>query len=272
MTINKGKTNEELVKQYLARKKARKEKPEPVEEPLEEPLEEEENGLVYAILNQVFLSTKSRQNPVYVINTGESCHQLCYHDGELYHIHSTKGKISNTLTNEIVRERDKSIIAMCSHNGKLVDAMFAELPLEPKPFTIIYNTETNEELARPDGIIYRLRSHKGELYAAIDNTIIKTLTNERRLLVDFDIKDFCFHKNELYYTESRSVYHESSIMKGISEKGIFALCSHNGRLLDAGSYDGIYDTFDKKVIIPDVKKVTTMCSVPPEMVKRILKK
>ncbi|MBR9691804.1 hypothetical protein GOV06_03370 [Candidatus Woesearchaeota archaeon] len=265
MTINKGKTNEELVNRYKARLKARKEKP---VEPLEKRLTQGgENGLVYAVENKIFLYVNGNEDLLIKKRPG-IVKALCPHKGELYDggRYSARNTLSDaTITKYFLIDYN----TLCSHNGELYSA----------PLKGIYKISTDEKIAERQDIVLALCSHDGNLLDAAGRTVYHTLTNKEERKLDEVIYSLCSHDGDLYYAPGRkvckvsfrpSMFGPENTESEITERpdNVLALCSHNEVLYDSGKY-GLFTTHSDVPIIPS-KDIGAMCSIPPELVKKIL--
>ncbi|MBR9691805.1 hypothetical protein GOV06_03375 [Candidatus Woesearchaeota archaeon] len=262
MKINKGKTNEELVNRYKARLKARKEKP--VEEPVEEPVEQKtsKDGLVYALNNKIYL-TQDFKDSIFLTSRIDTINALCVHNGELYAASGNSISTVSEASDRIVKTRERTVNALCSHNEILYDANAR----------YIQEIFSNIKIAARRGEIKALCAHNGELYDA-GLGIFKTQANEE-ISIATQVNALCSHDGNLYYAHKLSVF--CFTKKGVNRVAsrsdlVEALCSHNTNLLDGGRYGGIYATIhDMPFLAPTDGHTAAMCSVPPDLVERILK-
>ncbi|MBR9691957.1 hypothetical protein GOV06_04165 [Candidatus Woesearchaeota archaeon] len=270
MTINKGKTNEELVRQYQARLKARKEKPAPKQEALEERVEGE-NGLVYSIDDTIYLF-REKQDDVEITTRYNTVNALSVHQGKLYDV-INMGGLNQTLSGNIIVERAWDTTALCSHNGVLY---YGEIDG-------VYNAQTGEEVVARRGYVNVLCSHDGELYdAGEEGKIYKTLSDEVVAERPTNIQALCSHDGHLFdagnYGKIIRTHPQGLNELRVADGRICSLCSHNGELLYAGdNKEGIHRIQIKgswlhKGKIPIKGHVNAMCSVPPEIVQKILEK
>ena len=92
-----------------------------------------------------------------------------------------------TLENKAVAERDDSVLALCSHNGKLYDGGF---------YNKVYETLENKAVAERGDSVYALCSHNGKLYdGGYYKKVYETLTN--KALVNKRITAMCSVDKEI---------------------------------------------------------------------------
>ncbi|MBR9691953.1 hypothetical protein GOV06_04145 [Candidatus Woesearchaeota archaeon] len=261
MTINKGKTNEELVQKYLARKKAREQ--EPKEEPnVEEPLEEKVEGdvLIYAAENKIILLEK--EDKIVLRERKRFVTDLCMYEGELYEI-DTKGDVSKTCT-DTVRSQALNAHALCSHNGRLFGGGKGKL----------YNISEYIVEDR-DYEITSLCSHDGELYeAAADGKIYRN--SDRSVVAErkYPVWDLCSASGILldageYRYIARTFDDRVYYFLSSQEMASSALCQHNKSLLYALIEGGIKKVGIIPTEIEKTEKVNAMLSIDPKTASRI---
>ena len=210
---------------------------------------------------------KSDETPEFIANRRLAPNTICSHNGILYDageyksVHST---LEDSEGNNAITSRRRSIRSLCSHNGTLYDAghyagTFDTLNGSDKP------------VSKTDWII-SLCSYKGKLYGSGINNKIHDVLNDpkaKHLITEnqYPINAFCVHNDELYFIK---------YMKGIGEqiqtvekktdriwtrkRHINALCSHVGKLMDAGDSCKIRHTTSGKIVFESNEIITAMCS------------
>ncbi|MBR9691951.1 hypothetical protein GOV06_04135 [Candidatus Woesearchaeota archaeon] len=278
MTINKGKTNEELVNRYKARLKAREQ--EPIEEPLEEKLPQGDNGLVYAIdkskeedRSTIFLYREDQEDRILGWRTGK-VNTFCIHQGDLLDAGDYNDIYPTSAPDKKTIRVDGSVNALCSQTA----ALFAAIDFG------IYNL-SNEKLISKRGAMSRaLCVHNGQLYSAGDyDAIYDTLFSRKAIEVNTPVVSLCSHNGELYDVRRNGImYHSTSATeekKCMGDKILIAF-SHNEELCDVRYIDnlldknshGVFKTKNDENIFQTDQTITAICSISPEIVKKILEK
>ncbi|MBR9691952.1 hypothetical protein GOV06_04140 [Candidatus Woesearchaeota archaeon] len=279
MTINKGKTNEELVQKYLARKKVREQEPKPIEEPLEEKVEGE-NGLVYAV-DKIIALFREGQDDIIITERDNFVNAICAYRGILYDagddqtIFITQANAPiKTLQGDVVT-RSRGIQSLCAHRGVLFDSGNYSGVYTLATDTSAVNVLNSKQRGTEDKHVLTLCSHNKrlhhvengkDLYCTIGHDFIQTIEP-----CESFVTNLCSHNGELYHAETKSIYKTLTGEKIAEREGwVRALCSHNGELYDGGDY-GMRETRSNRIVNYSFVKpyVRAMCSVPPEIVDEI---
>ncbi|MBR9691950.1 hypothetical protein GOV06_04130 [Candidatus Woesearchaeota archaeon] len=284
MTINKGKTNEELVQKYLARLKARKEKPveEPnVEEPLEERVPEGGNGLLYGTtLGEIYLYRRDGGDLL-----------VAERDGSVDAISASLTKICDAGEYDDIRS---TISPVRYHSpGPNTTLYFHKARLFWAKGNKVYDESLNKEAFQRSGKINTLCEHLGSLHDGGDYSVVygsvwinsvganNKFFQTHAYPVDSEVHFLCSHNKELYDVRQDRSLNETAHKKNLlsfNKSVITNLCSHNGRLLVAGMWYEGGDKFtycirdldaDKHLVIsPD--EIKSMCSIQSELTNQIL--
>ncbi|MBR9691954.1 hypothetical protein GOV06_04150 [Candidatus Woesearchaeota archaeon] len=261
MTINKGKTNEELVERYKARLEARKQEPKiigPVIVP-------GEPGLVYAIGSEIYLLNQ-HGNDIKIAERDSTVNALCVDAGELYDA-GDYGSVYETLDNLEVWNRDIPINALCSHKGNLYFAEGSTIgDMNPRPDW--------KPITEREGEVKALCSHDGKLLDVGDyDDICNTLEDRTERGLDYEAASILYSYNtNLYCVKYGELVVELDTPKRRTTRpGIIrSLCGYNGKLYDAGDYAGIHETFGSSSLDMNLERITAMCAVPSNIVHKIL--
>ncbi|MBR9691958.1 hypothetical protein GOV06_04170 [Candidatus Woesearchaeota archaeon] len=281
MTINKGKTNEELVQKYLARKKAREQEPK-----VEPEIIPNENGLVYAAGGTIFLF-RQRENDVFITDRTEHVADLCSEDVESYDARPYGIRlydagdygIRDTLYHhQIIPENSLKIEktrALCFHKGNLYAGT------ENKIYDI--DDESAKKVSETLKV-NALCSHNGELLYAVDGggAVFYALKEGILRVLTRPVLDLCSHDNTLYDARIDGIHktleEEVVLEREPIGEDITKLCSHNGELLyveelGLSSSERHWDicelSTDEAILSSDVK-ISAMYSIPSSLVQRIL--
>ena len=164
-----------------------------------------------------------------------SVNALCSHDGKLYDA-GDYNKIFETLTGRKVAEREDRVYVLYSHNGQLYDSGF---------YYGIFETLTGRKVAERESFsISPLCSHDGKLYDEGEGfCIFETLTGRKVAERDSEICALCSHDGKLYDAGGDFCIFETLTGRKVAERDseIHALCSHEGQLYDGG-FKSIFET------------------------------
>ncbi|MBR9691955.1 hypothetical protein GOV06_04155 [Candidatus Woesearchaeota archaeon] len=281
MTINKGKTNEELVQKYLARKKAREEKP--IEEPLEEKVERKDS-LVYAVDDIIFLFRVGQEDMEITRKRMDIVNALCVYKGILFdagadrNIYDTLADFPLRTFDGIVLERPGAIHSLCSHKDILLDSGdyhgIYTLATGLKPEEVLNAVEDGTQ----DKKVLALCSHYNQLFHIEEGVYLyRTIGHQFSCQMEpreSAVTHLCSHNEGLYYADEKSIYQTLAGKKIAEREGeVRALCSHNGELYDGGEY-GLCKTLSG-INIPlkfSNSEVSAMCSIPQELANNIIHK
>ena len=221
-------------------------------------LPDEDHVIVYAYLDQIRIidldgkdyGIARRQNFVT---------SLCPHEGELYD-GGNYMRIYMTMNDKLIGKRTYPITAMCSHQGSLYD--------NGKAFSVI-DTFSKEEIAQRSTSVEDLCSHKEILIDISMRSLFDTLADKRMDHLHIGLKKH--HMIEMLHSYQGRLYASSNGGIFLLEEGrevatredkVKAMCTHNGRLIDGGKYQGIHDTFTSDIISDTPLMVHAMCSHP----------
>lgn len=211
-----------LIRQLIPKKK----------EDLEEKVSaEEERGLVVVAIGDGQISEVycvDEKHKILIARRSRCLRAICLHERRLYDGGDYE-YVSDTFERTVIN-RNNTVYTLCSHEGKLYDGGDYG----------IFDTLKNEVIARRDGSVSVLCSHKGKLYdnGRFGREGISISTPSGYIQIASGTGEV---KEGVVDTFKNKIIAERKSM-------IWAICSHGGRLYDAGLYGGVFDTLDNKLI------------------------
>jgi hypothetical protein len=234
--------------------------------------------LLYAVRKKLCLHLDGEKKEYLIKDTHYTIKALVIHEGRL--IEARVARILYAETNELLVERDLDVYALAVYNGDLIDAGQGGQ---------ILRTETDEPIVEGRAWVDVLTIYNGRLVDSetrpkgrdFISRISYTETGELIAERPFEVNALAVHKNRLVHAEEAPIQelHAGRILDTetgelIAERpdSIQALAIYKGRLIDAGYYNGIYYTEEKRHIVETTDGfVSALLPIGDKMANRLLK-